>query len=91
MARVALLIASFVGTATIAVEQLDFSWALISLLINVFFLGWSCHAFLGAYVGGMVRPDERSSKAYIHFFETSHLLFQRAPKWPGLLGGAEEK
>lgn len=54
-------------------------WVLMSLLLNVFGFGWACHAFLSSLVGGMVPPDENSSRAYIQFYNSSHLLLHRAP------------
>ena len=55
------------------------AWVTLSLLINVFVLGWQTNAFFSSYVGGMVPPDEHSSRRYIHWFHSLHLYFNRAP------------
>jgi hypothetical protein len=55
------------------------TWPLISLLLNVFVLGWHLHAAGSSYVGGMVPPGGNSSNAYIHYFHSMHLFFHRAP------------
>lgn len=60
-------------------------WVLVSLLVNVFGFGWACHGFLGALVGGMVKPDKESSKAYAQFYNSAHLMFHRAPSSKELL------
>ena len=54
-------------------------WVLVSLLLNVFWFGWACHAFLSSYVGGMPPPDKNSSRAYLQFYNSAHLLLHRAP------------
>lgn len=60
-------------------------WVLISLLVNVFGFGWACHGFLGSLVGGMVKPDRDSSKAYIQFYNSTHLFFHRSASSKELL------
>jgi hypothetical protein len=85
MVRLALLLkVSVLGTAAFAVftsiEQLGVpgGW---SILLNVLFLGWGCHAMGVSLVGGLVKPDQNSSRAYQHFYKSAHLLLHVAPKF----------
>jgi len=85
MVRLALFFKlSVIGTAAIAVftsvEQLGVpgGW---SILLNVLFLGWGCHAVGVSIVGGLVKPDQNSSRAYKHFYKSAHLLLHVAPKF----------
>jgi hypothetical protein len=81
MVRLALLKLSIVGGFAIAVvgtvESLGIpaSW---QLLFNGIVIGWALHSVLSSYVGGLVPPNEESSRAYIHYFMSCHLFFQRS-------------
>lgn len=54
-------------------------WVLVSLLFNIFILGWESHAFLSSIVGGWPPPDKDASQFRIHLFHSAHLFFNRAP------------
>jgi hypothetical protein len=87
MIKTALLLKfGFMGTAAAAfillsesmgIESLGFphTWQLI---FNGFVAGWALKGFLGSYVGGMVPPDEESTRAYKHYYQTMHLMFNRS-------------
>jgi hypothetical protein len=85
MVRLALLLKfSILGTAAVAVfsslESLGVpgGW---SILLNVLFLGWGGHALGASFVGGLVKPDQDSSRAYKHFYVSAHLLLHVKPKY----------
>ena len=96
MVRLALLLkfgflGVFAAAAIASVEELNLSWALVSLLVNCILFGWHAHGWGSSYVGGLVPPDENSSRAYIHFFDSSHLLFPHSSKRNQLVSGSDEE
>lgn len=85
MVRLALLFKlSVLGTAALAAVTSAESFGIPggwSILLNVLFLGWGCHAVGASVVGGLVKPDQNSSRAYKHFYKSAHLMLHVAPKF----------
>jgi len=87
MIKLALLLKfGFIGTAAAGFILLSESMGIESLglphtwqlIFNGFVAGWALKGMIGSYVGGMVRPDKDSSRAYQHYYSTMHLMFNRS-------------
>jgi len=78
----------FIGTAAAGFILLTESMGIESLglphtwqlLFNGFVAGWALKGMIGSYVGGMQKPDKDSSRAYRHYFDTMHLMFNRSTR-----------
>jgi hypothetical protein len=80
LGSVALAVIAFADTLAAEALGIPHSW---QLLFNGFVAGWVSHAVIGSYVGGMVPPDKKSTRGYIHYFHTLHLMFHRSTAFLG--------